>query len=190
MVLEQIDGDIFDSRFKNQHTCIVHQCNCVAIKPHGLSESIVSNFGQYTNVYSLRKPIVKRGNIATAATRSKPGEIHICHGSPNVAALFGQFLFGSSDPNARKYWQKTLNNDEELVKGYKNDTKNDRLVYFEKALDNLFNYFNQNLKIHTIVFPYRIGCGSAGGEWPKYRHQIEKFANKLTNYNVLIVKKN
>jgi hypothetical protein len=55
----------------------------------------------------------------------------------------------------------------------KKDGKPARLAYFEsclkqmKALDGDF------------AFPWRIGCGAAGGDWDLYLELIEKFSNEI-----------
>lgn len=41
----------------------------------------------------------------------------------------------------------------------------------------------------TIAFPYRIGCGLAGGDWHIIESMLEDFSNKVKN-KVIIVKKN
>ena len=75
--------------------------------------------------------------------------------------------------------------DDHIKKGIKKDTNEDRLIYFRDALANLINYLlkyninNKNNKIDTIVFPNRIGCGLAGGNWSQYESEIKKFAIKL-----------
>ena len=189
-----VNGDIFDEKFRNSQTCIVHQCNCVAIIPHGLSKEIVENFGKYANGYKERKPLSK--NIAMVCDRPQPGSIMFSEGSPNVIALFSQFLFGRSSSLSRYKF-----NDDHINKGISKDTKKDRLLYFEQALTNLviqlvkYNNNNNNNTIDTILFPYKIGCGLAGGNWRKYKKKIRNFDRKLKEkdenrkYNVLIVKK-
>ena len=196
MSCKQITGDIFDKKFSNPQTCIVQQCNCVALKPHGLSRDIILNFGAYADVYGLRKG--NTSNIAKIEDRPEPGTIKFCHGSPNVAALFGQFLYGNSESQ----WKKRLVGriDNHFDKGVDLDTKPNRLIYFQKALSCLKEYLlkynnnnnNNNLQICSIVFPYKIGCGLAGGTWKEYENEIEKFAKQLLSsksipFEVLIV---
>lgn len=60
-----------------------------------------------------------------------------------------------------------------------NDTEEYRLRYFFNSLKNIYDLDN-------IAFPYKIGCGLAGGDWSKYLRIIEKFAK---NKNVYMVKR-
>ena len=102
-------------------------------------------------------------------------------------------MFGKSKDwrNGRSWF------DEHLQDGNKKDTEEYRLVYFRQALAKLKDYLlefnnddddkdkkdsnnnNNKLKINTIVFPYKIGCGLAGGEWEDYKREIERFAKEL-----------
>ena len=206
MVCKQIFGDIFDREYRNSQTCIVHQCNCVALKPDGLSRHIILTLGNYANIYSSRKAISR--NIATIDARYEPGTIKVCRGSPNIIALFGQFLFGKSSPRLQLRWGKCIIGkiDSHFDKGFLSDTQGNRLLYFRNGLTNLLKYLIQhnrdddtNLKrVRTIIFPYKIGCGRTGGKWKKYKKEIRRFAKQLSlsskrskciPYNVYILKK-
>jgi hypothetical protein len=44
--------------------------------------------------------------------------------------------------------------------------------------------------IISIAFPYKIGCGLAGGKWEDYESMIYKFAKENPNIKVKIYKKN
>ena len=48
-----------------------------------------------------------------------------------------------------------------------------RLAYFTSALQKM-----KPLK-GSFAFPYRIGCGAAGGDWDAYRTLIESFASSI-----------
>ena len=189
MSYKLVIGDIFDKKFCNSQTCVIQQCNCIALKPHGLSKDIVTKFGAYADVYGLRKG--KTENIANIEYRDKPGTIKFCHGSPNVVALFGQFMFGNV--RSRTLWKNRLFGkiDTHLDDGINHDTQPNRLIYFQKALVSLNDYLltHNKLKICTIVFPYKIGCGLAGGIWDDYQKEIEKFSKRFisTNTNELEV---
>lgn len=43
--------------------------------------------------------------------------------------------------------------------------------------------------IESIAFPYRIGCGLAGGDWDFYRKSIYTFSKERDNLEVFIVRK-
>jgi hypothetical protein len=40
--------------------------------------------------------------------------------------------------------------------------------------------------LKSIAFPYRIGCGTAGGSWKWYQQQLEKLAVKLPNVRIVV----
>jgi hypothetical protein len=40
--------------------------------------------------------------------------------------------------------------------------------------------------LRSIAFPYRIGCGSAGGNWMWYQQQLEKLASRLPTVRVVV----
>ena len=194
-MIEEI-GNIFDEKYRNAQTYIIHQCNCVAIKPKHLSYDIVKNFGTYADTYGKR--LKQSNNVATVCTRPNPGSIKLHKGIPNVVAFFAQYLYGV--PQGGKYHKffTKRTNDQHLYKGVLNDTKTNREVYFQDCLSSLLELLimiddDDDNKPKTIIFPYRIGCGYAGGNWNKYKKMIEAFAIKLRNYNesfrIIIVKK-
>lgn len=58
---------------------------------------------------------------------------------------------------------------------YANDTKEKRIEWFQTALDEINETYDGT---YTFAFPYRIGCGLAGGDWNVYYDMIKDFANK------------
>ena len=54
---------------------IVHQCNCLAVRSHGLSPRIADKYW-WADVYHLRRP-ERRRNLAVPEDRAKPGYIQI-----------------------------------------------------------------------------------------------------------------
>nr|GBG35402.1 wsv206-like protein, paralog 2 [Marsupenaeus japonicus endogenous nimavirus] len=166
-------GDIFAPEFRKENICICQQCNCVAMKPHGLSKSIADTFGAYTNPYGRRKAQSK--NIASYATRSDPGTIEICKGVPCVANFFGQYMYGKPGEYQHSSW------DTNIKDGINKDTSRDRELYFEICLNELYEELTTtHTEIDTVVFPYNIGCGPAGGNWTRYEEMISRFADRFT----------
>lgn len=53
------------------------------------------------------------------------------------------------------------------------DTYEQRETWFGEALADLATQLKEEKE--TVAFPYKIGCGLAGGNWEKYRAMIEKF---------------
>ena len=76
------------------------------------------------------------------------------------------------------------------VGGYKrvpkvyDDTPEEREMWFKQCLDEL----GQCKGYKTLAFPYKIGCGLAGGNWDHYFSMILDFAVKY-NKHVTLVKK-
>ena len=156
---------------------IVQQCNCVTIKSHGLSNAINNKY-PYADMYSQRK--AKSGNMAKTADTPGTCKIMVPHspGDPHVACLLGQYYPGKSG----NYWSKSYTH----VKEYDDSTEN-RLLWFEQALDSLENQLaNDYTDITTVGFPYNIGCGLAGGDWKKYRKLLEEFAENNNHLQIIV----
>lgn len=47
---------------------------------------------------------------------------------------------------------------------YPNDNVSKRLEYFENGLEKIKSIKN----LQSLAFPYKIGCGLAGGSWEDY----------------------
>lgn len=92
---------------------------------------------------------------------SAPGTIEVVGGKGKrwICAMYAQFKPGKNkDSEKREKWFKSC------------------LLKISKI---------KSLK--EIAFPYKIGCGLAGGDWDFYRRQIEKFASCYTTIKVYIV---
>ena len=156
MPLHIINGDIL--QLKNIQY-IVHQTNCLCVRSHGLSESIAQVY-PWSDVYSQRRHIPGR-NLAIPEHRSKPGSISIFknpnHG-PHVICLHAQYDFGTPRQKQR-LWE------------YK-DTSHNREYWFKQCLEQV-----KHLKPESLAFPWKIGCGLAGGNWEKYYPMIVELSN-------------
>jgi len=53
--------------------------------------------------------------------------------------------------------------------------------YFKSCLDRMLEIPD----LGSIAFPYKIGCGAAGGTWGAYQAMIEAFTAK-TSANVVV----
>jgi hypothetical protein len=70
---------------------------------------------------------------------------------------------------------------------YKDDTAQKREEWFEQGLNALYDYCaNEDGTVHRLAFPFGIGCGLAGGYWPRYRVMLENFAKRLAVYGVRV----
>eukprot|EP01139_Manchomonas_bermudensis_P010732 Amastigsp_a341000_14.p1 type:complete len:153 gc:universal Amastigsp_a341000_14:505-47(-) len=63
---------------------------------------------------------------------------------------------------------------------YANDTAALRLEWFDACLDEIA----QLPDIGSVAFPFRIGCGLAGGDWAEYESRLVAFASR---HNIRVV---
>ncbi|XP_042220149.1 uncharacterized protein LOC121864978 isoform X2 [Homarus americanus] len=206
--LECITGDITDSTYRNSHIALAQILNCVAVKPHGLSQILATKY-PYCNSYKSRRAIGTR-NCAILEDRPRPGNIKICRpdsasSGPLVVNIFGQFYMGkarnqnllskrlinqlqyslSTDPNLFKQ-KESLQSDQHLLAGIKEDTYPNRVDWFNEGLKQLVEKIPFE-KITQVVFPYRIGCGLAGGNWERdYFPAVKRFANQVSIYDIKV----
>lgn len=175
MPLEFISGNLLEAETE----FIVQQCCCTAIKSHGLSADIASKWSD-VNPYKSRRQYFR--NWAIEDDRPIPGSIEIyefeTHDSykywpKGVICAFAQYNHGKSG----KYIDPL-----KLDKKY-GDSPDNRIQYFKDCLDLIASQ-----KIKSIGFPYKIGCGLAGGCWEKYLSIIKKWSNDNPEIKVYIYK--
>ncbi|XP_027232647.2 uro-adherence factor A [Penaeus vannamei] len=193
-----VRGDITAPEYSNIHTALVQILNCVAIRPHGLSEVLAKKY-PYSDLYSRRRQ-VKNYNRSVVEDRPKPGTIGICrprapsHG-PIVVDVFGQFYMGKErnrnlmNKRLAKTLQDTNNSSErdpQLLEGLLEDTTDNRIKWFREALEQLAEQVVKE-GIKHVVFPFSIGCGLAGGNWERnYFPAIKNFAEKVKALSVKV----
>jgi O-acetyl-ADP-ribose deacetylase (regulator of RNase III) len=178
-MLETKTGDLLDS---NQEY-ILHQCNCIAIKPHGLSASISSKF-PWADPYSIRKSKIgtkshdknlSSRNYAIKEDRSSPASIRVFTDPENkkikIISLFAQY--GMGKPYSYNNPKPGIPDSYEL-----------RQDWFYQCLEQV-----AILEPKSIALPYKIGCGLAGGDWNIYEKIISDFSIKYPNIHVVIVQK-
>ena len=166
---------------------IVHQCNCLTVKAHGLSAQIANKY-PWADVYRYRRRAGIR-NLAIPADRKEPGTIQILRNPgldiiknskgekflvskrPDMIVLYAQWDFGKGRPE----YQRILNPHR--------DTPQQREQWFQQCLDELGQCgdFYQN-----FAFPYKIGCGLAGGNWDHYFSMIHDFTVKYNKHVTLV----
>lgn len=144
---------------------ICQQCNCLTTKPHGLSQYIQETLD--ICVYSNRRPMRKGRNIAVSEDRSTPGTIEVVK---NVVNMMAQFA-----PGKPGRWYR------DITKG--RDTSNQRFEWFQDCLLELEQYVVSK-HIKSIAFPYKIGCGLAGGDWNVYKSTLEEFEVMMRKHDV------
>ena len=64
--------------------------------------------------------------------------------------------------------------------------KENRFSWFKECLEKLENHFKDE-KV-SIGFPYKIGCGLAGGDWELYNKTLEDFGKKNENITLCMYK--
>jgi hypothetical protein len=183
------EGDILDVT----EGIIVQQCNCVCIRPHGLSKAIADKW-PWADPYSGRKQMGKR-NMAAFESWDTPGT-WMGHGSfatdckLTVVDLFAQLDFGVAmdHPKYEKPPAWRQNRYRLCAAKFKNqpDTMANRLGWFYKALDRLCMSLLK--ETDTVYFPYKIGCGLAGGHWPDY-HTVIKALQQTCPAQFVILRK-
>ena len=145
-----------------KETYIVHQCNCVSVKPHGLSKEIAK---WYPNncPYERREPLKNRN---CAKVFEIPGTIKVFD---HVICLFAQFGMGKPF---------TFNNSKKQL--HENDTFEQRKKWFEMCLKQL------EAIPGTFALPFKIGCGLAGGNHEQYLKLIKSccVADRITLYRI------
>ena len=163
-------GDLFESNA----SIIVHQTNCVTRKPHGISEKIARRWPN-ANVYAKRQGATP--NTAHASEEGIPGTCVMLPtgtigttGPWRIAALMGQVCPGDGQSG---YWCLRYGKD------FADDTAAARLKHFKAALHDLANQLTDGPFKKTIAFPYRVGCGLAGGQWSLYEPLIQAFAKTV-----------
>ncbi len=100
-----------------------------------------------------------RCNVYKASVKRTPGSALI---TPPLAHLFGE----------DDYRDTALE-------------KANRPKWFQESLDDLASQLKQG---QALYFPYKIGCGLAGGNWKLYRGMIEEWSRQ-NNITVYIVKR-
>ncbi|ATE87173.1 Appr-1-p processing protein [Shrimp hemocyte iridescent virus] len=164
-MITEIKGDI--TNIECDYIC--QQNNCIAVKSHGLSETIEKKLKACP--YSRRTPVPGK-NLAIPEHRPKLGQILTIQ-SPvknvKVVCMFAQFSYGKV--GSFYYYAR-------------DETKESRADAFQKCL----NKMNKRIPSEKVVaFPKYIGCGLAGGDWNVYYKMIENFSK---DRNVLIVNYN
>ncbi|KAK3895670.1 hypothetical protein Pcinc_000593 [Petrolisthes cinctipes] len=128
--VEELCGDVTKWR-TTPNVCIVQQCNCVTMLPHGLSRTLTDAFSGYTNSYGRRRHLTR--NTSTIDSRPEPGTVELCEceGKPLVANIFGQFMLGK---NTGRQMSPLPHDDDHMRRGKAADTSKNRQLFFTKGL--------------------------------------------------------
>jgi hypothetical protein len=160
----QVDGDVLD------RPVIVHQTNCLTVRPHGLSAAVAARF-PWADVYGERQA-QGRQNLAVPEDRGRPGTIEVrTDGDTTVISLMGQWDYGL--PTLKPLGRPTGHT----------DTAASRIGWFRDGLAEI-----EALDLPCVAFPHGVGCGLAGGDWELYRVEIEELARRAPSTAVSIVR--
>lgn len=61
------------------------------------------------------------------------------------------------------------------------DSREKRLKYFRNCLDRLI-FSDSGRDVTGYAFPYKVGCGMAGGIWDQYLKEIKKFSKHIKSF--------
>lgn len=190
-VLEYHTGDITEPLYQHPDTALVQIINCVAVRPHGLSEILAKAY-PYCDSYSCRKSI-RDLNRAVREDRPQQGTIKICHPTrphaPTVINVCGQFYMGKEfrkNVHAKRIINKL--DDDHLLRGIQEDTAANRIKWFREGLAALSKDIPEKINVSKVVFPSYIGCGLAGGDWlNNYLPAIKYFAHQMAKLGVQVI---
>lgn len=150
MIAQMVKGDLLDAKEKY----IAHQCNAVTNQAGGLAYYIFKKF-PHSDIYKHRPFPYK------AVGDDFPGHCIIKGDGKKdrfVVNMIAQYYPGSPT------------NIISLLDGLQV-----REGYFNTCLKQLLHMPD----VESIAFPYKIGCGLAGGNWVNYLNMLESFAIEL-----------
>lgn len=174
------DG-VLDDSVLSQVAAIAQQNNCVGVDGRGLAEGVAKKL-PYGCPYSERRRMPPQNKFAVLQDRATPGTISVRKApaaifgqrpQPAVICCFGQFEMGGPDKYKR------------VSPMPPSDGATAREGWFAQCLDAIGAL---HPPLPSIAFPYEIGCGLAGGSWPRYLAMLETFAEKNPNTQVLVVR--
>lgn len=151
-MIKVITGDLLEAKEKY----IVHQTNCVTTQGGGLAKFLFKKF-PYADIYTTRT----KEDCDLATLRDKPGSITVSGNGQDerfIIHLMGQLYPGG-------FWDDMPEDSEEM-----------RHKFFHRGLNNIARIPN----LDSIAFPFKIGCGIAGGDWDWYLGELNNFANYVS----------
>nr|BDT62675.1 MAG: wsv206-like protein [Metapenaeus ensis nimavirus]GBG35482.1 wsv206-like protein [Metapenaeus ensis nimavirus] len=193
-ILRTEGGLLHPDILKNPENVICLQSNCVATKIH--SESINDLLWRalgFGNPYEDRRPKPshqmgwkhRRRNLALPEDRPRMGTIKVFQDDKKkcgLVCLFAQYNMGSG-----KHFYFS---DKEYIDAcHEFDGANpslNRLKAFSKCLNELSSS-PQIVSFKNVLFPYKIGCSRAGGNWSDYLRTLQMFDKSNHNLIVYIV---
>lgn len=165
MPITTVTGDILTATERY----IVQQNCCTAVRAHGLSSVIAT--AMLCDPYATRRAF--KGNWAMLEDRPEPGSLLIFERekAPHIVCAFAQYCHGKPGVYLSK---------DPLSPGIP-DGYADRRGYFKSCLELI-----ADLKPVSVAFPYKIGCGLAGGSWPLYEAELNAWSARHPEIDVKI----
>ena len=153
MSYQIIEGDIFETQAKY----LAHQCNAITTKAAHLSASVFARY-PWADIYSPRAGV---DFDKLPLEGEKPGDIVIKGNGQDQRYVIN--MIGQLYPGKPKFPESEKD-------GYVA-----RQFYFRNALLKIIKIPN----LESVAFPYKVGCGAAGGEWDVYDGFLKIIANKI-----------
>ena len=150
MSVKIVKGSLLEAKTKY----IVHQCNCLTNRAAHLAKSMFDAF-PYADIYSCRSR-----SVHWTESEDRPGTIDIRGNGEDQRYIIN--MFGQVFPGSPKFPDS------------KSDGSLARQEYFKKCLEKMLEIED----LESVGFPYKIGCGAAGGDWSKYEEMIRDFAEE------------
>ena len=191
MNLMLINAYLSDEKLNQEEVLLVHAINSVGCKNYGLTADLVEKY-PYSETAGARYCDSDLKCITREKDRSPEGLCLVCSAplymkGPKIATLVTQFGIGKPYEE-NKLAQKIVRNSgqESFVKRLRQDTSDNRLIHFNKALKPLSVSLKNNAYPDTneVVLPIGIGC-SVGDKWLcRYYEIIKKFACDLSHTGI------
>jgi O-acetyl-ADP-ribose deacetylase (regulator of RNase III) len=157
-----VEGNLLDAG----EDYIVQQCNCLSSTCHGLSRYIADRL-PHADVYAKLPPSERvPGTIAVMGDRQNEERPVVC--------AFSQFGMGKPG---------SYNN---VAFRLGEDSYRSRHDWFRSCLSHI----GKDLRPRSVAFPFKIGCGLAGGDWEKdYLPMLKEFDKDNPDTDVVIYRR-
>lgn len=149
-MLYEVTGNLLSG----DYDVICHQVNCQGIMGSGLASQIKF---KYPDVYDSYCNIVDYNKQTGHQSKYLLGENDICYCQNDDCIVINMF--------AQDY--------------YGTDKTHTDYTAFRKCLIRLKAYLDCKAENLKVAFPYKIGCGLAGGDWNIIKAMIESFAEHV-----------
>ena len=190
-----VAGDLTNRFLFGQNDIIAHQINACTSSSHGLGRALENSYS-YGSVYSKK---VTKDNILPDDRLRPVGECMLLHdqnpNNPHIANIIGQFFYGRAiDDRGRQedYLSKFADKCSPLLrKQLSTDTKANRLRWFQRALDNLYNSIKNKWDegdntIMRVFFPNLVGCANSHGDHRQYMRALEDFTKLVAQMDIVV----